>query len=456
MKKLILAPLITIVFIAGVFAGNKVVAQDAVSSLEELLKQVRQQGGQSASQNRQREQEFRQHRNEQKAILDRTRAELRREEARSDRLKTRFDENEKQLEDLNESLRIRVGDMGELFGIVRQVAGDTKGIVENSLISAQFARRSDIASDLAQATELPSIADLRQLQALLLEEMIESGKIVRFNTEVQDAAGFTRSAEVVRVGVFNAISSEGFLQFDETDGSLQDLPRPPARRYVNAARDFFMASGLNASMAIDPSRGVLLSLVIQAPGFLEQVNQGGAVGYTIILIGFVGLLLAFSRLAILQSIGKKMAQQLKSSTASEGNPLGRILGVYENHQDIDIHTLDLKLDEAILRETPSLERFQDTIKVFAGIAPLMGLLGTVVGMIKTFQSITLYGTGDPKLMADGISQALVTTVEGLIVAIPLVFLHAVVSGKSRALIEILDEQSAGLIARRSEQITQGN
>jgi biopolymer transport protein ExbB len=452
MRKLTLVAMLAFVLPAVAFLDNDALAQDAVTSLEELLKQVREQGGQSASENRRREQEFRERRNDQKAILDRTRAELRQQEVRSERLKAQFDANEKQLEDLNESLRIRVGDMGELFGVVRQVAGDTKGIIESSLISAELTQRSDIASELAQATGLPSISDLRDLQALLLEEMIESGKVVRFHTEVEDAGGFTRSAEVVRVGVFNAISSDGFLQFDETDRSLQDLPRPPARRYVSTVRDFYQETGLNASMAVDPSRGVLLSLVIQTPGLIEQINQGGAVGYTIILIGIVGLLIAFGRLLVLQTTGKQMARQLQSGTASDKNPLGRILSVYEENRSLALDTLDLKLDEAIMREAPKLERFQGTIKVFAGIAPLMGLLGTVVGMIKTFQSITLFGTGDPKLMADGISQALVTTVEGLIVAIPLVFLHAVVSGKSRAMIEILEEQSAGMIARRSEQL----
>ena len=154
-------------------------AQDAVTSLEELLQQVREQGGESSALNRQREQEFRQRRDQQKATLDRTRAELRAQESRGERLKANFDDNEKQLEELSEALRIRVGDMGELFGVVRQVAGDTKGLVESSLISAQLANRSDVATQLAQATELPSIADLRALQALLLEEMIESGKVVR-------------------------------------------------------------------------------------------------------------------------------------------------------------------------------------------------------------------------------------------------------------------------------------
>jgi len=426
-------------------------AQDAVSSLEELLQQVKQQGTESSAANRQREQDFRSRRNEQKAILDRTRAELRAEEARSDRLKASFDNNERELEELNEALRIRVGDMGELFGVVRQVAGDTKGVIESSLVSAQLTDRSNIVNGLAQATELPSITDLRALQALLLEEMIESGKVVRFNTDVEDAAGFSGPAEVVRIGVFNAISDNGYLTFDEMDSSLRELPRPPAGRYVRSARDFFSIDSGGGSMAIDPTRGALLILVIQSPGFLEQVDQGGAVGYTIIAMGIVGILIALSRLLALQSTGKKMRRQLKSDTASDDNPLGRILSVYESEQRAAVDTLDLKLDEAVLREIPQLEKFQAMIKVFAGVAPLLGLLGTVVGMIKTFQSITLFGTGDPKLMADGISQALVTTVAGLVVAIPLVFMHALVSGQSRSLIEILEEQSAGMIARRSEQ-----
>lgn len=427
--------------------------ESAADSLEALLEQVRRQGAETSSINRQREQEFRQRRDEQKAILDRTLAEVRREEARGERLKSTFDNNERQLEELSETLRVRVGDMGELFGVVRQVAGDTKGLVESSLISAQLGDRASLADALAQATELPSIADMRALQTLLLEEMIESGRVVRFTTAVEDATGLAAPAEVVRIGVFNAVSANGYLTFDESDGSLRELPRPPAARFTRSARDFFATEEGNAAMAIDPTRGTLLGLVIQSPGFGEQVNQGGAVGYTIIAMGIIGLLIAFSRLVVLQMTGAKMRRQLREDTASEDNPLGRILGVYQSESTLAADALDLKLDEAILKEIPRLERGQGIIKVIAGVAPLLGLLGTVVGMIKTFQSITLFGTGDPKLMADGISQALVTTVEGLIVAIPMVFMHAIVSGKSRALIEILEEQSAGMIARRAEQVT---
>jgi biopolymer transport protein ExbB len=441
----------TALLIGSVGVSGFAQAQDATQTLDQLLKAVREQGTQSAADNKRREQEFLAKRNEQKAILDRTKAALRAEQTRSTRLKKQFDNNERELEELSETLRIRIGDMGELFGVVRQLAGDTKGAIESSLTSTQLRERSSVANRLAEAKALPSIADLRDLQAILLEEMIESGKVVRFSTDVEDASGLTATEDVVRIGVFNAINANGFLTYDSTDASLRELPRQPADRYVNLAQDFFEATSGNAAMAIDPSRGALLSLVIQTPSLVEQINQGGAVGYAIIFIGLCGLAIALYRLIVLNVTGRKIARQLKSADASTDNPLGRVLAVYDAGKAGNVESLELKLDEAIMRETPKLESMQGTIKVFAAIAPLMGLLGTVVGMIRTFQTITLFGTGDPKLMAGGISQALVTTVEGLMVAIPLVFLHSIISANSRALIEILEEQSAGIIARFAER-----
>lgn len=436
----------------ALLATAPAMAQQAVSTLEDLLQEVRTQGQKVSRESQAREQEFRQNRDRQKSMLDATVAQLRNEQARSQRLKASFDENELRLEELNETLRIRVGDMGEMFGIVRQVAGESKGLIQSSLVSAQLDNRSTVADKLAQTSGLPSISDLRELQALLLEEMIESGKIVRFETAVENSAGVTESQSVVRVGVFNAISSNGFLSYHESDRSLSELPRQPARRYVNAAIDFFDTSGGIATMAVDPSRGSLLSLVIQSPSLLEQISFGGGVGYTILAMGAIGLLIALYRLISLQGTARRMHAQRKSTTPSTDNPLGMIYAVYAANMQAGPEVLEPKLDEAIMRETPKLERFQGLLKVIAGVAPLMGLLGTVVGMIKTFQTITLFGTGDPKLMADGISQALVTTVEGLVVAIPLVFLHSIIASRSTELIEILEEQSAGMVARATENL----
>lgn len=425
-------------------------AQDSPATLEDLLKSVRADSQQRSKDNQAREQRFVQARDQQRALLQQAQRSLAEQETRSDQLKKQFDGNERDLSELSETLQVRVGNMGELFGVVRQVAGDGKGIIDNSMISAQIADRAALANQLAQARGLPSINDLTNLYGLLLEEMIESGKVARFTADIFDAEGKSTPAEVVRVGVFNAITGDRFLTYEPESGRLQALARQPAGRFRSLAGGLARATEGTLPMAVDPSRGTILGLLIQAPSLLERIQQGGLVGYVIIVLGLLGVLVALERLMFLLTAGGRIKAQLKDNVPDQNNPLGRILGVYDQNRDVDTETLELKLDEAIMREAPKLEQRQSWIKVFAAVAPLLGLLGTVVGMIATFQAITLFGTGDPKLMAGGISQALVTTVLGLIVAIPLVLLHSVVAGRSKALVEILEEQSAGIIARHSE------
>jgi biopolymer transport protein ExbB len=433
-------------------------AQEAPpSSIDELLSAVRQDAEVRSAENLAREQRFITSRDAQQQLLEDARRELAEERARGERLKQQFDTNELELGELSETLTVRVGNMGELFGVVRQVAGDTKSIIDNSLISAQLPGRSSLANGLAQATDLPSIEDLTDLYVLLLEEMAESGKVARFNADVITADGRSSDTEVIRVGVFNSISGDEFLQFVPESGNLQVLARQPAGRFRSLAAGLFEATSGTLPMALDPSRGAILGLLIQAPGLIERIQQGGLVGYVIIVLGALGVLVSVERLVSLSRASRGIKAQLKATTAAEDNALGRILMVYDANKATDYETLELKLDEAILREAPLLERWQGWIKVLAAVAPLLGLLGTVVGMIQTFQAITLFGTGDPKLMAGGISQALVTTVLGLIVAIPLVLLHSLVASRSKTLVEILEEQSAGIIARHSEnpQVARG-
>ena len=204
-------------------------------------------------------------------------------------------------------------------------------------------------------------------------------------------------------------------------------------------------------MAVDFTRGQILRAVVQNKTPIERVREdGGPVGYVIIGLGVLGLLLCIWKAFSFYTTGEKMGKQLKTTTADKDNPLGRVMSIYCDDPDIDIETLELKLDEAILRETTPLETGLSFIRVLYVVAPLLGLLGTVVGMITTFQMITLFGTGDPRMMAGGISTALVTTVLGLVVAIPLTLLHAYLQGRSKTLIQVLEEQAAGIIARLAE------
>ena len=420
-----------------------------IKTMEKLLEITKTDSITTGMINKEREDKFLSARNRQSELLEEAKIRLNQEEERSVRLQKEFEDNEKVLEDIGETLRIRIGNFGELFGVVRQVAGEAIATVKNSLVSIQYPGREEALAALAETRNLPNINQMKGLIVTMLEEMTKSGNVERFNSQVILPGGSISDAEVVRIGVFNAITENFFLKFIPETQSLQVLARQPARRFRSLADDLFDLEEGYTTMAVDPSRGQILGLLIQAPGIGERINQGGLVGFIIIFIGLMGLILSGWRLKFLKDEGDAINRQLKSDQASDDNALGRILSVFNQNQDVDPESLELKIDEAILREVPKLEKFHSIIKVFAAIAPLLGLLGTVVGMIVTFQALTLFGTGDPKLMAGGISQALVTTMLGLIVAIPLVFLHSVLTSWSGSLIEIIEEQSAGLIARNA-------
>jgi len=424
-------------------------------TLQDLLNQVEQAASVEQRIDQQRLQEFRQQRARQQQLLEEARAELRRQEQRSDRLNDEFNENERQLTELSNTLSERMGNLGELFGVVRQVAGDVRATINDSLVSAQYPGRAEFYGELAESsdTDLPSVGELRQMWTGMVREIAESGNVVEFTSDLVNADGDTvEGRSVARIGVFNAVSDGKFLQWDASQGMLLELPRQPAGRYQNMAADFQDASpGTVEEMALDFTRGSILSQVVRAPGLRERMRQGGLVGGVIIGLGIIGLLFALWKGVVLMLRGNAIKRQINKSEASKSNALGRVLSVYEDNPDADVETLELKLDEAILRETAPLEAGLPLIKVLYVVAPLLGLLGTVVGMIQTFQQITLFGTGDPRMMASGISMALITTVLGLCVAIPLTVIHSLLQSRSRALIQVLEEQAAGIIARIAEQ-----
>ncbi len=420
-------------------------------TLDELLEQARAERQRMAEEDRQRIEAFRGDRDRQQQMLDELSARVEVARARSEALNARFEANEQALGDARASLDVQLGDLRELFGVVRSQATDARGVIDQSLISAQLPGRLPLLDRLAAAQRLPSIDDLDALRLLIQEEMTEQARVARFDAEVYDARGIPYRTQVVRVGAFNLVSGDRFLDYDPQTGQIREFGRQPRARYrADAAKLVGAAPGSYARMAIDPSYGSLLEALVREPGPGQRVVQGGLVGYVILTLGAAGLLLALWRGGALLRSGRAIQRQMAGGEPDTGNPLGRILDVYRDNRGSDTETLELKLDEAILRETPRLERWQGAMKIIAAVAPLLGLLGTVIGMIETFQQITLYGTGDPRLMADGISKALVTTMLGLMVAIPMVLLHSAVSSASRRQIEILEEQSAGMIARRSE------
>ena len=420
-------------------------------SLERLMELVRQGTARERAEERQRIQQFQADNNNQRRLLNEARAERSRLQRRSKQLEDQFDANERQITQLEGQLRERQGNLNELFGVVKQSSEDLRGFIGQSLVSVQIPNREEFLDNLAQKRdlELPTIEELTEFWQMYMEEIYQSGQVVKFNASVNTAAGGTEDREVVRVGAFNLISDGAYLNY--SGGDISEYGAQPAGRYVDSTSDLATASSGYAAFGVDPSRGQILSTFIRLPSLWDRFNYGGYIGYAIAILGIAGLILTLIRWAVLFGIGSKVNAQMKSDAANENNPLGRVMAVYENNKGVDVETLELKLDEAILKDAPKIEAGLPIIKVISVVAPLMGLLGTVTGMINTFQAITLYGAGDPQIMAGGISQALVTTVLGLLVAIPLTLLYTLVSSRAKRIIHVLEEQAAGIVALHAEK-----
>ena len=424
-------------------------------SLAELLQLVK--DGKVVNQriNEQREREFIADKNRQQRAVRDAQREQANEEARSERLEAQFEKNEQDIAAKQEILAKRLGSLRELFGVLQQVSGDTRGVLEGSIVSAELPGRGEwlgeFAASMGKSSKLATIEEIERLWYELQREMTESSKVSKFSAEVIKLGGEKVTQEVIRIGSFNLISEGEYVAYDIENQVIKELPKQPEARFVDSAGELADASSGFVPFALDPTRGQLLALQIQVPTIEERVHQGGLPGYVIISLGIVAVIIAVAKFITLTLTGMKVSSQAKNAGSPDGgNPLGRIINVYRENEGVDSETLQLKIDEAILKEQPSINRFIGFIKIISMVAPLLGLLGTVIGMIVTFQAITLFGTGDPKTMAGGISQALITTVLGLVVAIPTVLLHYFVNSRAQGIMQILNEQSGGLIAEHAE------
>lgn len=443
---------------AGVllFAGAVQAQDNKATSIDQLLQMMKESKVRESQEHQQREAEFLREKNQRASLLanaEKTRAQ---EEARSAELEAAYEKQDLQIKAMRAQLDERMGSLKELFGHLKTASGDLQANLKNSLVSLQYPGRADFATELSKKmdseTSLPTIEEIERLIYEIQRETVEAGKVVRFKAKVANADGQQSEQDVVRIGNYGAISGGKYLFFSAGSDTL-NVPRmqpaglPDPSNLENATSGFTQV-GIDPTL---PLGGEIMQIMVARPDLKERLSQGGLVGYIIIFgLGGIGLILIVWRFIALTVIGGKVSKQLKANRASTDNPLGRVLKVAEENPAVDTESLELKLEEAVLKERPSIESGLNMIKIISMVAPLMGLLGTVTGMIQTFQAITDFGAGDPKLMAGGISTALVTTVQGLIVAIPTVFMHTILSGKAKRIVHVLEEQSAGIIAEKAE------
>ena len=373
---------------------------------------------------------------ERESMLAKAKQDLANEKLRNERLEARFEANEKQLAELEESLQIKIGVLGELFGVTRQFAGELLASTEKAVTFSEYPDRGGVLRDIGE-TQVHSLDQLQNLWISYLDEIVSSGEVKTIDANIIDKNGESITGEIVRYGHFTTTYQNKFVTPVPELNGFELLQRQPEREILKNIRRHQRSDDYRIT-SIDPTRGFLLSLYLDKPGWIDRIAQGKSIGFIIILIGISGFVFSIYKIYQLREqeqdiiaddarVKIEMENSIKNTTS------------YESKENI--------LDEFIINYTGKLERGANWVKFFAAVAPLLGLLGTVIGMIETFQAITLFGTGDPKQMAGGISQALVTTMLGLIVAAPLLGLYTYISQKVSNLSQVLEEKASYLLAQ---------
>lgn len=432
----------------GVGAMSVVLSAASASELQSLLDGVRADARQQSAQQTERERAFLRRKQEQQALLASAQRQVQQAEREVDALRQTIATQGRKIEAQQKALEERSGDLQSVAAVLRDGATTALEQFNSSLVTLDDPERLARMTALTRVADVPSSEELQTLWLELQAEATALAKTQRLQVEAGDVSGDLRSMSLTRYGGFALRDDEGqYLRWRGGRSAPELIARQPkpglAERVAGASVD---------GLIIDPTGGLLLGLQQSKPSLRERIAQGGIIGFVILGLGALGLVLGLVQWLYLLVVGAKVSQQLKQpEQARLNNPLGRVLALRSSGAGRDFSSLELAADEAVMREVPRLERLQDTVRLLAAVAPLLGLLGTVTGMIETFQAITLFGTGDPKLMAGGISQALMTTVLGLVVAVPLLFLHSLVVARSRSIVQVLDQQSAGLLAELREE-----
>ena len=449
-KKLYLLPFLIFSLSAQEIAEEPL-AIPVITDLDLLVESVKNTASIRAKEDKERLTKFLSDKNRQQYLLNQMKVNLKNEEDRSVRLTNQYEANDKELSELEEQLTLKLGSFGELFGIVRQTAGESKGQFMLSLTNIEFPERVEFLGDLAErkSLDLPTTAELERLWYEILNELNQSGKVKSYNTDILSKSGELVNRDVLRIGVFNSVSNGNYLNLVSEQNLLEFLAKQPDGSIKRSAKRLQNKDVSYREVYIDPTRGSLLSKLIDRAGWLQRINQGGFVGYVILIILTLGLTMGVLQFQFLYRESKTIDAELETGNFSNDSILGKLNSVFKSHTGDTPEELEAQLEDILAKASPPLDKNLSVIKLLAAVAPLLGLLGTVIGMIDTFQAITLFGTGDPKLMAGGISQALVTTMLGLIAAVPLLFLHNLLDSRSRAISQIYEEQAIGFVASLS-------
>jgi len=411
---------------------------ERVEKIQDLINRVEKNREELSAMDNARVNEFIKKVADRRFLLSKAKKQLADEEARNVRLEDLFEANEIKLSELETELNIKLGVLGELFGVARQMAGELQADSESAYNFTEYPNRTDALNEIGKI-KVHNLKNLEDLWVLHLNEIASSGEIKVISANVINSSGDIEEDQLVRYGPFNMVKNRSFVKTDVANNAFSVLQKQPDRSLRRKFRSHYRSDGY-AVAPIDPTRGFLLSLYLDKPSTFERIAQGKLIGFIIVLIGISGLIFAAYRYYTLYLYSKTIKSK------DENDIFSKIENI--SNASNDVETFERECDEVLLTVNGNLSWGVNWIKFLAAVAPLLGLLGTVIGMIETFQAITVFGTGDPKQMAGGISQALVTTMLGLIFAAPLLAMYTLLSEKVSEILQEIEEFVAITIVKK--------
>ena len=373
---------------------------------------------------------------------------------------------ENQLVDLN-VLKAGVKREGDQVKFLESMLNEYVRVFETRIHISEVARYQE---GIDTAKLAPGLVDLTPAQTLERQMALMETAVRRIENLMGGESfagrgltpqGVLEEGTFIRVGPVAAFASgeSGVAGVSELQlGSPEPTVIDVGEAHAAGIRE--VASGGAGMLPVDPTMGNALKIRATKDTLVGHVRKGGPVMVPILLLGFTALFIAFYKwweLAririvgplelqnILNHINSGRKEKAREFSRTIKGPVGDLLSRAIEALGQKKEYLEEIMYEKMLTTKPRLERLLPMIALTAATAPLLGLLGTVTGMINTFNMITIFGTGDPKTLAGGISEALVTTEFGLIVAVPALLLHAFVSRKAKSILGSMEQTTVAFI-----------
>jgi len=341
---------------------------------------------------------------------------------------------------LTEGLKSEQEEIKTVQGTVVGAAKEAQELLKGSPLGSSFEEPRSVLNSIIEKKHFPGMDEIRSEVSLFQRYADQSASIHKHRGEFVDVKGHSTEGDIVHIGGIGALyqsgDAAGYLK-TMNSGGLAAVPADLGFGLRRSLKEFI--KGDADHVPVDISGGAVFMELTQKKGFREWIDSGGLLVWPIFGIGLIAIVFSLERLYFFLRIRTDSDQIIEDVTSlvendrideckrycleKKNHPTCQVLSSGLDQIGATQEVFESSLQEAILRLLPRFERFIPTLGMLAAVAPLLGLLGTVSGMINTFHVITIFGTGDPKLMAGGISEALITTELGLAVAIPVMFIH---------------------------------